>query len=607
MEGLALLLILVLAGIIYLLLKSPSVPAPAPAPQPTSEKEFVVKLIAALKQILEDSRVAYPSEDVALELIRIAEQVYARELPLPFDKKRELLRPQTPEETKALQQIVDNEIQTFCDVAEPQLAETLLKSFYTFLQRLPVYEHPQFTLPIAELVDLPSTMYDLITPFRDERLYSAERCRYIWDTFQQNSVTAGAGKAPVMPQHFKTDLPKNEIANLYLKGTPFNQLLQTHIPFGFDDEIRCTHHWCLGHNGTGKTTYLRYFIKADLERVERGECSLIVIDSKKLIREMRTLKQFVTTLEDRVIIVDPEHPIALNPFYLPQKQSRDVMRYMLANLSEASDLQTGALSFLVDAAATYDKPSLYTIRDFFTLKKGELPGNFDRFDNDTQIWFRSTFNELPHLTRSGINQRLANFIKDNATLCKMLNADRCALDLFDWLNEGGNVLLVDTDRGDDTPEATNILGRLFIALIDQVSTRRTKLDEHTLKPIFCYVDEAMDYIENDKRFADILFKARAQKIAMTVAHHTESQIDVKIQQALDQAGLRSHCPDREIVHVKTRQRNYTIPIQRLDFDRHLLHMSRDQYRAMRERMDDKYGVKAREPAAPDFKPSHDRP
>lgn len=539
-----------------------------------SPKDFLVKFTRAFFASVKESGRETPSPFLTKMMLDAVYAVYQHSLP-----------PTLPPPTN--KQELERDAHRMAVFDEAVIAGAFAQAYKAFLDLLPNYPTPQFTLPIAEVIDLPSTTWGMFSPFRQLQIPG---CYGLWAQFQNNCVKAGGGEAPVFPQDFKSDWPRNKVAHLYFQQTPFDQLLQTQIPFGFDDETRCTHHWCLGHNGTGKTTYLRHFIKADLERVVKGECSLVVIDSKKLIREMRTLK-VLHEMKDRVLIVDPEHPIALNPFYLPRKQAKDVMRYMLASISEASDLQTGALTFLIDAAAAYPSPTLRTIRDFFNLKKDELPDRFFKFDPDTQDYFRNAFQRIPPLTRSGLHTRITNFIKENETLCTMLNADRCVLDLFDFLHQGGNVLLVDTDRGNDSPEATNVLGRLFIALLDQLSSRRTRLDEKTLKPIFVVLDEAHDYIKDDMRFADILEKARAQKISMTVAHHHEEQIDPRIQASLRQAGIKSYCPDIKRVEVKTRRRDFTIPVEPYSFEKDELHMTRPEYAALRKRMNEKYGLR----------------
>jgi len=547
-----------------------------------SPARFNEQVSVALAALLERENLPTPGPAIRQEIANALTDIYKRTTTLPL----------TDQSISALEASLAH-AQTFDPGA---VREACVTAFSAFIRRLPAPGPHHFDLPLAELLDLGQITADLINPFRNQVLYERNICRSIWDNFHANAVKMGGGNAPVYPQELNSKLPKTELAHLYLRNTPFNQLLQTLVPFGFDDQTRFTHHWCMGDNGTGKTTYLRYFIKADLARVAKGECSLVVIDSKKLIREMRTLRIFAEELRDRVIIVDPKHPVALNPFYLPDNQCAEIFSYMLADIEgQASKLQRGAISYMVKAARTRPNPNLYVLRDFFALKKSrtdrmEAPEGIEGFDDNTRHWFLNVFPNLHQATREGVHQRLMNLI-DTDFMCESLNADRCALDLFDELHEGGKVLLVDTDRGSLGKENTHVLGRVFIALIDQLSSRRTHYPPKSLKPIFVVIDEAHDYIQSDERFADIMEKARDQRIAMTVAHHHEGQIDARIQASLNNAGIKTQCDDIGSVRVKTRRRSYDIPIKQLDFD-HEPPMTRQQYAEMRQRIDAKYGIRA---------------
>jgi hypothetical protein len=336
-----------------------------------------------------------------------------------------------------------------------------------------------------------------------------------------------------------------------------------------------------------------------------------VIDSKKLIREMRTLQVFAPgkPLDGKLIIVDPAYPVALNPFHLPERQALDVLTYMLGDVGEASELQKGAIRYMARAVLASKVKNFTTMRDYFALKaeRGKpmpLPQDFENFDDQTKHWFKHTFPGLHAATREGVHQRIMNLL-EHPIIEKMLNADRCALNLFEELHEGGKVLLVDTDYDEFDVERTELLGRLFFAFLDQVSSQRTKYDEHKLKPIFVLVDEAGDYVKQDTRFANILIKARAQKICVTVAHQVVADISQANQAYLENAGMKAHLPKRGVVQVNTHEHSYVIPIEQLDFDK-LPQMDRPQYAAMREKISQKYGLRKVE-APPTFTPTYDAP
>jgi DNA helicase HerA-like ATPase len=212
-----------------------------------------------------------------------------------------------------------------------------------------------------------------------------------------------------------------------------------------------------------------------------------------------------------------------------------------------------------------------------------LPPDFDRFPKDVKDWFRDTRQKVHTATSGGIEQRLADFLRDHKeTLVPMFNADSWGLD-FDELDKGGKVLLVDTNRSRFGKDGANLLGRLIIALIDDLSSRRTERDERSLKPVFVVIDEAHDYIEKDEVFADILEKARAQKIGITVAHHHEGQIDRRIEQSLTQGGLKTVCEDIGSVHIKTRRTEFDLRISPLEFSEEPL-MEEYEYEQLRERL-----------------------
>lgn len=466
---------------------------------------------------------------------------------------------------------------------DDHIFEAIARSLSAYLAKLPRFDPAPFSKPLTPSGSL---LYDMFQPFREPHMQELGLGRSLVDRFNANVGTytdsVKGAMEPLYPQRFQGR--PEDMASTYLKGTPFLPLFNVLVPFNpFTDEQRFTHHWCLGHNGTGKTTYLRHLIKHDLERATRGECSVVVIDSKKLIREMRTL----AVLRDvDLTLIDADVPFPLNPFKLPRPQAVSLIRYMLANLTDASPLQTGALTFLAEAAHQSSHPSLKTMRDFFELKvvKGEmeLPEDFLDFDADTQKWFKNTFKGLHSATREGLHQRLANFIKEYPLLAGMFEADSFGLDYKD-LHTGGAVWLIDTNRAKFGKDGANIFGRLIIALIDQLSNYRTDHDEKSLKPVFVYMDEAQDYIERDAIFADILEKARAQQVGMTVAHHFKGQVDTRAEQSLENAGIKSECLDIGTVQVRTRREQFALPVKKLEFEQEP-QLTRDEYKLMRAKL-----------------------
>lgn len=467
------------------------------------------------------------------------------------------------------------------------VVESVIACLGAYLSKLPRFNSAPFTrvfLPSGSLV------YDMMQPLRKANIKSVVD-RFNANTGAYTSSVKGAVET-LWPHRFQG--PPEQLAETYLRGTPLLPLFQVLVPYQpFTDEMRFTHHWCLGHNGTGKTTYLRHFIKDDLERVGKGEVSLVVMDSKKLMREMRGLKDFAAgeKLDGRLTLIDADEKFPLNPFHLPKRQAVAVLSYMLAGLSDASKLQTGVLRWYAEAAFHSSDKSLRTILKLMRLgDKDPLP-EASRMPREVAEWFATTRKGVHTMTSGGIEQRLADFLRDyKDTLVPMLEADSWGLD-FDDIHKGGHVLLVDTNRNRFGKDGANLLGRLVIALIDSLSSRRTEMDEAALKPVFVYIDEAQDYIQQDEIFADILEKARAQKIGVTVAHHHKGQIDKRVEQSLENSGIKSECLDKGSVAITTRRDHFTLHGDKLDFDRDDLQMGKDGYQKLRQQLRERFPYK----------------
>jgi hypothetical protein len=114
-----------------------------------------------------------------------------------------------------------------------------------------------------------------------------------------------------------------------LKGfADFNAFLDSNrrgepkqLPWNFfDTEERFSHAWVVATTGSGKTTLLSALINEDLDKVKRGEASVIVIDSQNehLGKYLPHLARFAEggDLYGKLIYLAPDlrHPLALNIF-----------------------------------------------------------------------------------------------------------------------------------------------------------------------------------------------------------------------------------------------------------------------------------------------------
>lgn len=482
------------------------------------------------------------------------------------------------------------------------ITNALSFSILAFLKALPPPHNnhqPFFPTPAYKLVDVGRTIVEVLKPFSDNILKEDGMCGKIREKYGQ-----GFGVAGVWPMQYKGD----DILDLYLTE-PFKELFLAPVPFQpFSELNRCAHHWCLGKPGRGKTTFLRHLIQHDLTEVAKGNCSLVVIDGKPqgLVHEMRTLKQFGPNgdLHNRLIVIDSDKAFPLNPFKITNPNlASSLVSYMIA--TDTSDLQTGALTHFIDAVLASEDKSLETLLRYIRMGDKEQPRaeDFRNFDDELKTWWTETRPGLYGRTASGVEERLANFMRmhKGAPILRNLRADSWGLDLYKELNDGGKVLLVDTDTLKNDVVGAALMGRLFIALIENLASRRQKAP----KPIWIIIDEATDYLaQKDPRFVQILIKARAAKVGVTVAYQTRGLIDPTIEKTLEIAEIQSRCEQRGRIELTVEERPLTIPVSELEFDRKD-QMGREHYTAMRERMahDYPYQTPKQKPKAETFDPT----
>jgi hypothetical protein len=487
--------------------------------------------------------------------------------------------------------------------ADGYIFEAIVQSMTGYISKLKPAEPAPFS---KAMEPTPSMIFDMLEPFRAPHLKELGLCTWITNQYNRNVYAISKpGQPPIQPQDYTG--PPDKMAEIYLKGTPLKTLLDVLVPFApFTENDRCAHHWCIGRNQQGKSTFLRHLIRDDLARAAKGECSIVIIDSKSMVNHMRELSIFGPgqSLDGRLIVIDSDVRFPLNPFYIDLKQkvlSKTLITYMLGNLDPAAG-QERALPFFVEATLHSRDKSLAQLLRYVQMDAETIPGEIGNFPPDVATWFRTTRKGLHAGTKSGLDERLASFINEqqHTPFYKNLNAGRWGdrdgqFDLFNELHKGGRVLLIDTDNEKNGDEGTNLMGRLFIAMLREVMQRRTKLDNKT--PIYVYIDEAADYLRYDKSFIQILTKAGEARIGMTVAYQYKGQdgVDPGVEKALNNASIHSECIAVGDVEVTINQRTtLTIPVQRFEF-KEQNKMEYDDYKRMRARLGIQYPYQAPPP------------
>ncbi len=358
-------------------------------------------------------------------------------------------------------------------------------------------------------------------------------------------------RAPKYPSKSEITDPK-DLLYTYLGGTPLPALFDQEVAFTLPTKTRFEHHHIIAGSGHGKTQTLQYLITEDLKAVERGERSVVVIDSQgDLINTISNLAVFAEcgSLHDRVVIVDPsdvEWPVSLNLFdvgqdrlegYAPLDRERltnsilELYDFVLGSLLDASMTQKQNVIFRYVTRLMLHIPNatIHTLRELMEEGSEEkFSPYFEYLTGSAKHFFTTEFHSKEFAaTRRQVLRRLWGIL-ENTTFERMFSHPESKLDLFAEMN-AGKVILINTAKDLLKESGTEIFGRFFIALVAQAAQERATLPKNDRMPTMVYIDEAQDYF--DRKIGTILSQARKYKIGMVLAHQFLGQLEPRLQEA----------------------------------------------------------------------------
>ncbi|MEL6503574.1 MAG: ATP-binding protein [Pseudomonadota bacterium] len=367
-----------------------------------------------------------------------------------------------------------------------------------------------------------------------------------------NPADAGTLRYTKLPSKAPAMSPE-KLVESYLSGTPWPALFDISTTITIPQRTRTEHHHIVAGSGHGKTQTLQHFILHDLQAVERGEASVVVIDSQSdLIENIAGLKCFAPgqPLADRLIVIDPtdiEYPVALNLFdagldrledYSPLEREKltnsilELYDFVLGSLLDAGMTQKQNVIFRYITRLLLHIPNatIHTLREL--LEDGGYETyrtHMDELEGTARAFFDNEFMSKEFAaTKKQVLRRLYGIL-ENQTFERMFSHPKSKLDLFAEMN-AGKVVLINTAKDLLKENGTQVFGRFFIALIAQAAQERATLAADDRLFTTVYVDEAQDYF--DQNTAVILSQARKYNIGMVLAHQYLGQLDGKLQEAV---------------------------------------------------------------------------
>jgi hypothetical protein len=414
------------------------------------------------------------------------------------------------------------------------------------------------------------------------------------------------------------ELPELSPVQEAFLGTPFPTNLPEHweyqVPFEIPPHLRFGHQFLVGASRSGKTTFLTAQLLEDLKRVQRGECSVIVMDSQnEFVPNISKLALFGRgqPLEGKLVYLEPaKFSIAANIFDFGNlstfsaddrkelfRSSFDNIEMFLDSVFEAdtSTPQKAMLRNLIQALILIPEATLFTLQELIT-EDGYRKHTKYFADLDTWVkkWLDTRlFEKNSAITRNAVQNRL-DYLFSDPLFREMLNSSKNTLDLFEQLNEPKVILINTAGLGG----AMEPFGRYFIAKLEEAILKRKFIQKASKLPVFFYVDEASEYYGKEIRVAKMIDRLGKQGLATIFAVQGVDHFSAPVLAAMQRAAIQAWTIEKPIVNISLNHKEpvqVTVPLIELDKQPR---MPETEYESLQADMRRRYGsepVKEPEP------------
>ena len=309
------------------------------------------------------------------------------------------------------------------------------------------------------------------------------------------------------------------------------------------EETRFSGTWICSPQGRGKTTLLHTLVMRDLEK----DASVILMDSKgDLLGPISQLKH----LKDRLIIIDPTNPIAINPLDVPKQNIRTAvahLEYIFSALLEAKitpKQQALFRSVLRALLIAFPNPTLETFRDVIANGVASYRSCLTKLPPDLQEFFAKEFDRDYDTTRNELIWRL-RLLMENDVIRAMFSAPVSKFNIGAAM-DAGKVIIINNSQALLDADGAEFFGRFFIGQVWAAATARSLRPASQKKPCYFYIDECQTVIRRDKKVAAIIDECRSQKIALHLSHQRMKQIeDADVLSAMSNCAIRITNSDDE--------------------------------------------------------------
>ena len=298
------------------------------------------------------------------------------------------------------------------------------------------------------------------------------------------------------------------------------------------EKDRATHLYVVGATGTGKTKFLEYLIKQD---IEKGNGFGVIDPHGDLIEDVKgfLILQYSPDdpeLSDKVILIDPTDPnftVTFNPLErIPGISEAELASELVGALKTIWKDSWGARmeEMLINSFIALSENNMtlaelpllltdYYFRESVVLniRNPVTRQYFKVFNSWTPkmraFWAESTLNKINAFL---VDDRIRYILSNPKSSFNM----REAID-------SQKIILIKLDKG-KLKDSADLLGSLFMAKIQMVAFSRSDLPQNKRTPFYMYIDEFQSFASES--FSVILSEARKYGLSLIMAHQSLAQI-----------------------------------------------------------------------------------
>lgn len=302
-------------------------------------------------------------------------------------------------------------------------------------------------------------------------------------------------------------------------------------PIKFLPKDRTRHHYIIGKSGTGKSSFISWMSRQD---IQNGEGVCMVDPHGDLIED--ALAHTPKERAKDIVLFDPsdmERPMGLNLLEAntPEEKDRasldamEIFIKLFGNEIFGPRIQhyfrNGCLTLMDDeeeGATLIDVPRLFVDEDFQRYKVSKCRNNVVRSFWEHEIaktGAREKEEMIPYFS-----SKFGPFIT-NTTMRNIIGQPKSAFNIADIMNDG-KVLLVNLSKGKIGDINAQLLGLIFVNKINMAAMSRASMKREERRRFYLYVDEFQNFVTD--AFATILSEARKYELALIMAHQFIGQL-----------------------------------------------------------------------------------